>query len=703
MENVERVEQKSKNLTFSNIKGKFKNFNWKNFLLAFIPYVILIIATLVSHYILLLKGLAAGDDIAFHLNQIEDVYLGFKRGYFGLTINHEFYGGFGLFNYGFYGPFSHYFAAIIKLCFNTTTIGAAKFCLLFSCFIGGVFAYKLVKQICPNKIFALILAVLFLYLPYRSFCSICRFAYAEAIAISFIPIFFYGAYRIIYDRRFFVSPYICIILGSVGLILTHPFTALIVGCAGLLFFIFNIRLLIKKREGYCIWPFLGGAVLLIAFGIGFYVSNVFTTKTSGIYRLCDEVIAWTDKAHVMSSTATPYQFSGFLNIIWIQQMVGGSSWVNEDLTFILVGIVIYFLSVALAIIVDKLLKPLKFSNFYRIPSALLASLILPLICSQRIEVFLGVFSSLTLYYLLEYAKHLNLKEAKTLSFDKPKLLHNENLYFSILVFILLIIPMTYADAWNYIPSIFRQCQFAWRMYSLLYFIVMFFLAIVFSYFQKSKNVNIGLILVSGALIPLTMALLEKRVFFTVQTSDVVTVWEEDKVKTQVYSGAINEMVPLIYYEDYTSEYSNSLYFKVKQAVRGYNNFIHSKEDYYNPAFLEGSGNAEITYYNTPDVSFDLNVTSEQTLIQFPQFYAKGYVAYVSDGTNVSKIEAENIDALIAFRIIYQGNLKMDIKFEGNTAYQITRPFFYISIISLIPLGILGYIYRKKKYNKEKSV
>ena len=152
------------------------------------------------------------------------------------------------------------------------------------------------------------------------------------------------------------------------------------------------------------------------------------------------------------------------------------------------------------------------------------------------------------------------------------------------------------------------------------------------------------------------------------------------------------MVPQIYeQDDYVSIYPNSLYTNVKNAIRYQTNFFYDAENYYDPVFLQGYGTCKIGTYNSPNNTFRIKVTSDSALVQFPQFYYKGYYAYAG-GTKVG--EAQNIDGLIAFKFL-QGEYVIKIKFEGCPAYQITRPLFYVGVFSVVAGGVFGLIYRKK--------
>ena len=69
---------------------------WLNIFKTFFPYLVLVVAGLLSCYIYFLPGIAYGDDIMFHISMVNDVVYGIRHGYFGLSTNHLFMGGFAL-------------------------------------------------------------------------------------------------------------------------------------------------------------------------------------------------------------------------------------------------------------------------------------------------------------------------------------------------------------------------------------------------------------------------------------------------------------------------------------------------------------------------------------------------------------------------------------------------------------------------------
>ena len=235
------------------------------------------------------------------------------------------------------------------------------------------------------------------------------------------------------------------------------------------------------------------------------------------------------------------------------------------------------------------------------------------------------------------------------------------------------------------------------------FFIGMLLTLLVSYAKKYKAVIISFASFASLLVCLSQGLIEKRIAYTnggliYENVNEVTLTESIEAK---YSGAQNEMVPLVLMDP---EYENSLYYDVRYALTYWNSkknhFIYTIEDYqnYGPVFLEGDGEIEITKYNTPNNTFEAEITSESALIQFPQIYNVGYEIY-SQGTYLG--EAKNIDGLIAFELP-KGEYTLDLVFKNSKPYQVFRPFFYIGLASLIPFAVLGVLYQKKIEKREKE-
>lgn len=669
------------------------------------PYILVIAAAFASNYFIFFNGVVDGDDIRFHLFQITDLLYGFEHGYFSLSTNHVFMGGFAIYNYGFYGPIPHYLAAIVAFIFKQDAIFGYKAVILLTSIMGGIFFYKLALKMSKNIHIATISSVFFIMMPYRIFCAACRCAFAEVAAICFIPLVFYGAYSILHDEKYNVGPYIALALGAAGVIMSHPFTGLMCAIFGVVYLACNFKLLFRKRNGFTIWPSIATTLILILCLTGFYVFNSLSTTNAGIYRLNDAVIDWTTYDHVADSTTLSNQFSGFLNFIVIDRWIDKPGWDVEHPAVIFMSIIILLVSIANELIADSLIKKAPKNKYYRWAVDAIALFVLPIVFTIRLEVIL----SCALFYIMHmffsyFYETKDYQDSK--GFNQIK--NNPDLYFLIGSIFICFILMFVGGVWKVMPSIFYQAQFAWRLWGLTMFFISMLLTTFVSYLQHYKGAIVSFASLAAIMISLSQGLIEKRVDYLNGNRSVFKDVDSAYVQTEViarYSGAQNEMVPLIMMDPtYEAEYGNSLYYKVSQAISkwGYEpyEFIYSLEDYekYNPVFLEGEGDIKITKYNSPNNSFNVKIPVKSALIQFPQFYNKTYEIY-SNGKYLAT--AKNVDGLIAFELP-QGEYSIDLVFKNSKGYQIAKPFFYVGLAGIVPFALFGIYYHYKTESRKKE-
>lgn len=672
---------------------------WLNIFKTFFPYLVLVVAGLLSCYIYFLPGIAGGDDISFHLCMVNDVVYGIRHGYFGLSTNHLFMGGFALYNFGFYGPVTHYGAGLFVVLFSwagATPLVGLKFMIFASGILGGIYMYKLaLKMSNGHKVVALISSVLFIFLPYRIFCALARCAYAESVAMALIPMVFYGAYSFLHDKEYHVAPYVAFSIGAALIVLAHPFTGLITAIFGALYVLCNIKTIYDRRKNYKALISMGVALVITIFLVLFYVTNTAYYDALEYYNVSDDVRQWTTYEHVSQETSRSYDFSGFINIIYINNSQGSDWWNGENVSSLLFSAGLYFVAILSAIIVDYILKPLKNSQYYRHPIACVAAFLLPIIFRVRIEIYLALAISLVVYFFISYL----IRVLPSQNEENTPLYKNIDLYFLVISIIICVVLLFVPTSWLLMPSIMYKGQFAWRMWSITAFLVAMLVTLLLSHFKANKSALIATSVIACSIVTVTMGTLEKRVYYEVRPNNIMTRDGYDYAKGVRYSGVQNEMVPQIYEKsEYTSEYSNSLYAQVRQALNTRFDFIYSLEEYYEPVFLEGSGTCQIYEYNTPNNKFHVDITSDTALVQLPQFYYKGYTVY--SGSKYLG-EAKNVDGLVALQL-NKGTYDISLNFKASPAYQITRPLFYVGIFSLIAGGVFGYIYRTKIMKKKEE-
>ena len=672
----------------------------------YFPYAVILLAAILSCFIYFLPGIPGGDDVGFHLSMTNDVIYSIKHGHFGLSTNRLFMGGFAMYNYGFYGPVTHYGAAIFTVLFawaGATASTGLKFMVVASAMLGGTYMYRLaMKMSNKNRLVSLISAVLFVFLPYRIFCALCRCAFAESVAMALIPLVFYGAYSFLHDKKWHVEPYVAFAVGAILIVMSHAFTGVVTAMFGVIYILFNVKGVYNNRRNYRALISMGASIVIVVFCVLLYVLNSYYYDSTGLYNLSNSDRQWTNYEHISSETSRTYDFSGFLNFIYISKQ-GGSSWTTTDtVSNLIFTAALYFVTMIIAVMVDQMLKSSNVNAYFRHPITCVVAYILPLVFRVRPEVLIAIAISLVLYFFICYI----VRVMPTNEDNKLPLSKNVDLYFLITSIVICLALLFVPVAWRCVPSILYQGQFAWRMWSITAFLVAMLSCLLLSHFQAKKAVLVTASIVTCGIMTLTMATMEKRVLYTVNPNGFIRNDGYDFAIATKYSGAQNEMAPRIFYSDqetvpyqYESEYANSLYSTVKTRLRNQTGFFYTLEDYIQPVFLEGTGTVQITEYNSPNNKFHIEITSETALVQFPQFYYANYTMY-SGSKNLGK--AQNIDGLIAFEL-KQGTYDTRLSFKPSKGYQLTRPLFYFGLFNLVAGGVFGYIYRTKLMKKEDEI
>ena len=663
----------------------------------YFPYAVIVIASILSCFVYVCNGLAGGDDIGFHLGMVNDLIYGFDHGYFGYSTNHLFIGGFALYNFAYYGPVTHYGAAIYTYLFRwagATPTDGLKFMVFSSAILGGIYMYKLaLKMSNGRQAIAVVCSIIFLLLPYRIFCALARCAFAESIAMALIPMVFYGVYSFIHDEDYHVEPYVAFASGAILIVLSHPFTALITVLFGVLYVLFNIKGVIAKFRDKRALISIGAAVVIIIFCVLFYVLNSHHYESSNIYNLSDAERQWTTYEFISEDTSRSFQFSGIINYIFINSRQGDPVWAKDTISALIFSTIVYVISMTVAILIDKLLTNAKYSKYYKHPAACVAAFAFPLIFQVRVEIYLAILISLILYFFISFL----VNKLPDSSEKYVPLYKSVDLYFLIIASIITLALIFVPWAWKLVPPIMYKGQFPWRMYSMLSFLIALLASLIFSRLKTNKIALTITSVIACGLMTMTMGTLEKRVIFEHNPNAIIRVDDEGFAKSIQYSGAQNEMMPQVFYDDtYKAEYTNSLYTTVRNRVLSQSNFIYDLESYIKPVVLEGAGNLEIYEYNTPNNKFHVEITSETALVQFPQFYYDSY-EIKQGGKTISKVQ--NVDGLIAFTL-KQGTYDIALSFKPCKAYQVTIPLFYIGAFLLASGGVFGYIYRKKLMKHE---
>ena len=695
----------------------FSKEGFLSFLKKSFPYILLILGSLLPFWfwIIYTDFITGGDDVATHISLVYDLVYGFEHGFFYST-NHVYLGIFAYDASLFYGMFPHYAAAILKYLFSwagLNVIGSIKLVSIISQIVGTIFTYKLALLITKNKTISLGCGFLFAFMPYRIFCFYFRFAWAEAIATCFIPIFFYALYRIfVYDKKIYVAPFILLVTSLAMEIMSHPFSAILTVFAGVIVVLFNIKnIILKIKEKNIRWCIYLGVSVVLEIGLVFvFVFPMFQALESGIYRVSYDDIMWTSLEAIISRIPMSNQFSGFLNFFWLGDYNIQSS--TDSVTLWAVGITLFIFIIIAVYVTDYLiLKYCKYQGkWLYLIRALITFVIMfvpNIIASQRIETYLAMSLFYVLYlilYILPLKKWLCFENEvesynKSVKEESLSLIKDNNIYACLLILIIGFLYLYTSFIWKISPSFLYMGQFPFRFWSIVGMFMIILVCYLIKPFIKIKAVQPIFIGLSCFLLTLDMGMVDKRLFSLPNENPGSFEPDMQWIMNIREFGAQNEYMPQIIYDIYRGDvkpsYPNSLANKVGLYVVNKLTMIFDMENYITPQFLEGEGDIDIFYLNTPDVKFNVVTNSDNNLIQIPQFYYDGYNAKaVFENGETQNLEVINVDGLVSC-YAPKGTYQLEFTFPGNTLKQAGWYVLSFSIVGVISFAIYGYLNRKK--------
>lgn len=194
-----------------------------------------------------------GHDFGFHLGRIEALKTSIENGQIPSRISSFWLGGRGYAASIFYCDLFLLLPAIMR-CLGSTVQESLVFYILIVNVVTCYISFYCLKKMSNSNIGSLLATVIYVLSPYRLSCIYTRAAMGEYTGLIFVPLVFYGVYRIYeFDSESEDSltakfrRIIPLIFGISGIISCHVLTGVIVAIFGIIILVFNWKKTISKR------------------------------------------------------------------------------------------------------------------------------------------------------------------------------------------------------------------------------------------------------------------------------------------------------------------------------------------------------------------------------------------------------------------------------------------------------------------------
>lgn len=245
-----------------------------------IEIIVLLIAVLFVCIPLFKDGFIDTHDGHFHISRIFGTTSGILDGQFLPEVVIEWGNGFGFSWNLFYPPLVTYVGALLKLILPTY-VEVLKLILVILTAISGIGMYKLMYEITEKKKISLLVAVIYLTVPYRLTDVFVRLAIGEVMTFAFMPILFQGLYNL-FNKDGKKSH--LIVIGAVGIVLSHNISTLLIAGISVIYVLIHIT---KLKDKNILLKLIISAVFIILIVLFFY-GPLLESKLSANYSAFDK-------------------------------------------------------------------------------------------------------------------------------------------------------------------------------------------------------------------------------------------------------------------------------------------------------------------------------------------------------------------------------------------------------------------------------
>ena len=209
-----------------------------------IHYILIFFATCIAAIPLINLRIYGTDDGYVHILRIIGTSKILQDGVFPPLICSSFCRGFGYAINLFYPPLVTYGPLLFKLFCNHyyTCLKIYAFCTIL---ISGYTMYSLINEITKNRQISIIVAIIYIFIPYRLETIYNRFAIGEFSAYMFLPLLFLGLYNLLQGDK---NKHYYIAIAGIGLMLSHTISTEYAAIFAFIYLLLNIKKVLKKEN-----------------------------------------------------------------------------------------------------------------------------------------------------------------------------------------------------------------------------------------------------------------------------------------------------------------------------------------------------------------------------------------------------------------------------------------------------------------------
>ena len=194
--------------------------------------------------------LPKGHDLNFHLYRIEAIKEALQAGQIPVRMPFSWNNGYGYAVSIFYGELLLYIPALLRI-IGFSVQNAYKIFVLGINLLTCLTAYYCLQKMLKDSRAALLGCVVYMLSPYRLSCLFLRASVGEYTAMAFLPLVFYGLYRILSDETDWQKEkmiWLPMVVGYSGIVQSHVISCVIAGIFTALICLVMIRKLFWLRR-----------------------------------------------------------------------------------------------------------------------------------------------------------------------------------------------------------------------------------------------------------------------------------------------------------------------------------------------------------------------------------------------------------------------------------------------------------------------